>query len=153
MPLFATKYFGTLECENTDLFHFPQGLPGFEERTSFVLLNLPKRKPLVFLQSTDHAQLCFLALPILVVNPQYDLSVSIEDLSILKLNLNCQPQIGTDVIILALLSIADGQAATANLLAPIVLNLGARLGAQAIRCDFRYSHQHPVVSLAEAEAC
>lgn len=153
MPLLATKYFGTLDCENTDLFHFPQGLPGFEDNTSFVLLDLPNRRPLVFLQSTQNPQLCFLALPILVVDPQYELSVPIEDLTILELNVDRQPQIGTDVIILALLSIADGQATTANLLAPIVLNLCTRLGAQAIRCDFRYSHQHPVLSLVEAEAC
>lgn len=88
-----------------------------------------------------------------VVDPDYQLSVSFEDLSILELDRDRQPQIGTEVMVLALLSIAEGQSATANLMAPIVLNLSLRRGAQAIRCDFRYSHQHPVLSLAHAETC
>lgn len=153
MASFATKYFGTLDCERTDLFDFPQGLPGFEEQTTFVLLNLPSRHPLVFLQSTQNPQLCFLGLPIFVVDPDYELSVSVEDLSIMELKRERQPQIGTEVMVLALLSIVEGQSATANLMAPIVLNLSQRIGAQAIRCDFRYSHQHQVLSLVDAGTC
>jgi flagellar assembly factor FliW len=45
---------------------------------------------------------------------------------------------------LALLSIADGGRMTANLLAPIVINLADRVAVQAVRSDLKYSHQHPV---------
>ncbi len=50
----------------------------------------------------------------------------------------------TEVRVLALVSLHDEFRATANLMAPIVLNVKTRRGLQAIRRDSRYSHQHPV---------
>jgi flagellar assembly factor FliW len=41
--------------------------------------------------------------------------------------------------------------ATANLLAPLVVNLAARLGVQAVRSDARYSHRHPLATAAAGE--
>ena len=40
-------------------------LPGFEDRSRFLPLTFPGREPLVFLQSLDRVELCFLALPVL----------------------------------------------------------------------------------------
>jgi flagellar assembly factor FliW len=153
MPLTSTKYFGTVSCEDGDRYHFPLGLPGFENEKSFVLMNVPGRQPLVFLQSTSTPQLCFLTLPILVVDPEYRLSVSFEDLEILELETTRQPQLGDEVLVLALLSIQDVPAPTANLLAPLVINLGNHCAIQAIRCDTVYSHQHPLPALIRSEAC
>ena len=47
-------------------------------------------------------------------------------------------------MVLALLSLHDEFVATANLMAPIVMNLKTRRGLQAIRRDSMYSHQHPI---------
>ena len=33
-----TKYFGTLDCQEADVLHFPDGLFGFEEEKQFFLL-------------------------------------------------------------------------------------------------------------------
>ena len=153
MPLIATKYYGSASVEAADLYSFPFGLPGFEADKSFVLMQVPGRWPLVLLQSATQQQVCFPALPILTVDPEYELSVPFEDLQALNLETTRQPRIGEEVMVLALLSMTEQKPVTANLLAPVVINMGKRTGLQAIRCDFRYSHQHPVLQHARREAC
>ena len=153
MPLLATKYFGTVPYEDADRFLFPEGLPGYEDENGFVLLNLPGKRPLVFLQSTATAELCFLAFPILVVDPEYALGVSFEDLVRLELPPERRPEIAAEVLVLALLSLQQGRQATANLMAPIVANLKTRRALQAIRSDSKYSHQHAIPGLAQEQPC
>src|SRR5579863_4574716 len=114
MPLLPTKYFGEIACDEADFYEFPLGLPAFERERRFLLLNLPNRYPLVFLQSASTKDLCFLALPILVADSQYELAVPIEDLELLDLETAGQPRIGSEVLVLALLSVGGGKPATAN---------------------------------------
>lgn len=139
-----TKYFGTLDYAEGSVFEFPQGLPAFDQEKRFVLIELPDRAPLVFLQSLTRASLCFPAFPILVVDNRYELAIAPEDLQALELDGERQPAIGSEVIVLALVSLHDKFHATANLMAPLVLNLEKRRGMQAIRRDMRYSHEHPL---------
>jgi flagellar assembly factor FliW len=140
-----TKHFGTLPCDDGSVFDFPQGLPAFEEEKSFVLIEAPETAPLVFLQSMARAGLCFAALPILAADETYQLAVAPEDLAALGLESGRQPALGREVTVLALVSLHDELLATANLMAPVVLNVKLRRGLQAIRRDARYSHQYPVV--------
>lgn len=149
MPQLQTKYFGPVTCDPDELFQFPAGLPAFEEEKSFAPLDLPGTEPLLFLQSTSRPELCFLCFPILVVDPSYKLSVAAEDLDLLELGRDRQPRIGADVLVLAFLSIQDNQPATANLMAPVVVNPKNRRGVQAIRCDAVYSHQHAIPGLSK----
>lgn len=144
MPLIETKYFGTLSHTEESVFDFPQGLPAFEAEKHFVLIEQPERAPLVFLQSVARASLCFLALPIQVVDRNYELAIAAEDLETLELQTHRQPVLGAEVTVLTLVCLHDQFLPTANLMAPIVLNLKTRRGLQAIRRDSRYSHQYPI---------
>jgi flagellar assembly factor FliW len=144
MPSLETKYFGTLPFGEDAVFHFPQGIPGFEEEQRFVLIEAGERAPLVFLQSMARANLCFAALPIQVVERQYQMAIAPEDLEELELDTGHQPALGVDVTVLALISVQSPSGVTANLMAPVVLNLKTRRGLQAIRRDARYSHEHPL---------
>ena len=126
------------------VFEFPWGLPAFEREKRFVPIESPENAPLVFLQSLADPALCFLAFPILVVDRDYQLGIVPEDLAALELDTDRQPELGADVLVLALLSLHDGFSATANLMAPIVINLGTRRALQAIRCDSLYSHEYSV---------
>jgi flagellar assembly factor FliW len=157
MPSVETKYFGTLSYAGESVFDFPHGLPAFEQEKSFVLIDTPESAPLLFLQSLARAGLCFLALPILVADKDYQLAIAPEDLEHLGLDSRRQPVLGADVTVLALVSLRDGVLASANLMAPIVLNVKTRRGLQAIRRDSRYSHEHPVAPQpsehATEEAC
>ena len=150
MPNTPTKYFGNLEYRNEDVIQFPSGIPAFEEEVSFLLVEAADRAPLQFLQSMRQTSLCFLALPILVVDPKYRLELSPEDLTSLGLTTDCQPSIGADIECVAVLVTPEIGPPSVNLLAPIVINRRNRRGIQAIRADLTYSHQF---KLAAAAVC
>ena len=56
---------------------------------------------------------------------------------------------GGEALALAILTVAEG-GLTANLLAPVVVNLANRRAVQAIRPDGRHSHAHPLEAAAAA---
>ncbi|HLG98293.1 MAG TPA: flagellar assembly protein FliW [Bryobacteraceae bacterium] len=113
MPVVETKYFGLMDYREETVFHFPLGLPAFDHERRFVLVEIPDYSPLVFLQSLQEPTLCFLALPVLTIDPAYDLALSAEERAILELDKDASPGAG-DVLVLALLSLHDGFSATAQ---------------------------------------
>ena len=151
MPQVETKYFGSMPYAEESIFEFPLGLPSFEEETRFVFIEIPEYAPLVFLQSISKSTLCFLALPVLTIDPEYHLALSIEDRAALQLPLDREPTPADGVLALALVSMHDGFSATANLMAPIVVNIQTRHALQSIRIDQAYSHQHPVSARQHCE--
>jgi flagellar assembly factor FliW len=153
MPECQTRNFGKLEYREDSVLHFPAGLPGFDEERSFVLVEQPATKPLAFVQSLSRADLCFIALPVLAVDPRYRTSIASEDLQILGLQVDCQPSIGEDVLCLAIVSAPKDGPATVNLLAPVIVNLKTRVSLQAIQIDAPYSHQHPLFPAPEEARC
>lgn len=151
MPETETANFGTISFTPESVFEFPNGLPGFEQRRRFLPVQKPSTSPILFLQSLEEPSLCFTTLPIWVVNPQYQLRVMEQDLELLGFPANCQPRIGDDVLCLAVLSIRT-TGTTANLLAPVVINLKNYKAVQAVSPESGYSHRHPLFP-QEAEAC
>jgi flagellar assembly factor FliW len=141
MLSFETQHFGNIEFDDASVVVFPAGLPGFEERRRFLALHFPESAPLVYLQSLEDGELCFVALPVRAVDAEYRLCIGEEDLEILGLEGGRQPVIGSDVLALAVVSIRES-GLSANLLAPVVVNLNNRLAVQAIAPDSSYSHQY-----------
>lgn len=144
MPQTATRYFGSIEFEPADVIQFPSGLPAFEEENEFLILEPPANAPVVFLQSLRRPSLCFLALPIQAIAPDYHLAITAEDLEILALPTDRQPVPGSEVSCLAIVVVAENGRVSANLLAPIIVNRANRRALQAIRLDSCYSHQYAV---------
>lgn len=151
MPLFETKNFGQIPYELESTIEFPVGLPGFEDRRRFVALHFDGTDPLVYLQSVEEPGLCFITMPVLAVDPQYQLVVSGEDLALVGLPSERQPRIGEEIACLTVLSIREG-GPTANLLAPVVVNLGNLKAVQAVAPQSAYSHRHVLVP-QEAAVC
>jgi flagellar assembly factor FliW len=145
MPCCRTRYFGTAEFDNDAVIAFPEGLPGFSGETEFLILQRQAEYPLVYLQSAHTPDLCFLALPVLTVDNNYLLELSLEDARIL--GTSTVPRIGEEVLCLVLVAVREGEP-TANLFAPIVVNLATRAAAQCFLNASQYSHQH---SLARTE--
>src|SRR3954452_6120584 len=141
MPVIETKNFGKISFEAESELEFPCGLPGFDGRKSFVAVTFVESEPLVYLQSLEDPDLCFITMPVLAVDPRYRLKIANEDLGQLGLPSVRQPRIGDDVLCLSVLSMYE-TGPTANLLAPIVINLKTRRGVQAIAPESAYSHQH-----------
>ena len=144
MPIADTRRFGPLDYEDSSVLIFPFGLPGFDQETRFGLVEQPELAPLVFLQSLQSPELCFLAVPAHAIDADYGLKITEEDLERLDLDTSRQPEPGREVLCLALLCAPENGLLTANLLAPIVVNLASRVAIQAVRSDSRYSHQHPI---------
>ncbi len=145
---FVSAHFGPLTVTESGALVFPEGLPGFEDQHRFVPLHDPARPALVFLQSLDRPDLCFPALPVRTVRPDYELALSAEDRELL--GFVRQPAIGKDAVALALVSLVEGRDPTVNLLGPIVIHMRTRRAVQAIRPDGRYGCSEPLVPEAEA---
>ncbi|HVN05710.1 MAG TPA: flagellar assembly protein FliW [Bryobacteraceae bacterium] len=154
MPSIRTKCFQQVEYTDASLYQFPCGLPGFEQERAFVFLNRPDSHPLLFMQSTQTPELCFILLPVFAVDPNYQLFLDEEALAQLQLPLTVQPKIGTDILCAVIVCTRGNQEPpTVNLLAPIVVNLRDRAGAQIIQTQSGYSHQHPLVPTEEMAPC
>jgi flagellar assembly factor FliW len=151
MPETETANFGTISFAPESVFEFPNGLPGFEDRRKFLPLQNPQTAPILYLQSLEEPSLCFITLPIWVVDPQYRLRIMDQDLEILGFPAPRQPRIGEDVMCLAVLSIRK-TGTTVNLLAPVVVNLKNYKAVQAVSPESGYSHQH-LLFPQEVAAC
>jgi flagellar assembly factor FliW len=148
MPHIQTKCFGEMAYSPEAVFEFPNGMPGFETERAFVFLEQPATHPLMFMQSLSSPEVCFILLPVLAADPQYQLRVAEEDLAALQLPADSQPQIGKDVLCAVLVCAADEErpGPTANLLAPIVVNLKRQIGIQVIQTQTKYSYRHPLIT-------
>jgi flagellar assembly factor FliW len=155
MPQIHTTYFGELDYTEGTIFHFPHGLPGFEQEQAFLFLKRPHTEPLLFLQSLSNPGLCFILLPILVVDPNYEVKLETDDLAALGLNPGRQPRIGEDILCAAIVRTGGGEQdePTANLMAPVMVNLKDRIGMQIIQADSPYSHRHPIPIGKEVAPC
>ena len=50
---------------------FPAGLPGFEAERGMLPVEIPAQKPLVYLQSLTNPEVCFVSLPVFIVDPGF----------------------------------------------------------------------------------
>jgi flagellar assembly factor FliW len=149
MMQILTRRFGPIEVDENSALLFPLGLPGFETHQRFALVECPAAPPLMFLQSLDLPELCFVAAPVEAIEPAYQLELNADDLHQLGLAENHQPGRG-EVICLAILSAPENGQPTANLLAPVVIDPASRHAVQAVRFDSRYSHEHALAVAVEA---
>jgi flagellar assembly factor FliW len=145
MNFVQTAYFGELQYGDDSVYQFPVGLPGFEDHRLFVLIQRPDVHPLAFLQSLDRIETCFIGMPVRAIHKDYDLRLTEQELADLGFAPASEPRIGHDLLCLALIACQEDSAATANLRAPIVINLASNRGIQSIQDIDDYSHRHPVV--------
>jgi len=152
MPSLETKNLGLISWEPASEIEFPRGLPGFENRRRFLAVHFAHADPLIFLQSLEDAGLSFVTLPARSVDPDYRISASREDLEVVGLPGGRQPRIGEDIHCLAVLAIRES-GVTANLLAPVLINLRNLKAVQAVAQERVYSHQHVLTGEVKAATC
>ncbi len=153
MPRINTLYFNELQYEEDSPFHFPAGIPGFEEHTAFLFVEQAHTSPLVFMQSLHDPSVCFIALPALAIDPDFRLQLSPEEGVALGLPWAEQPPIGPELLSLALITMAEGADPVANLMSPIVVNTRNHKGIQAIQLGSPYSLRHPLAPQPQAAPC
>lgn len=129
-----SQWLGEIEFGPNSELLFPAGLPGFEGERGMLPVEIPAQKPLVYLQSLTNPEICFVSLPVFVVDSGFRLHLSDEERAMLQLSGDGDPAIGADVLCLALLMPSLGTVRV-NLNAPVVINLHNSRGVQCVSAD------------------
>lgn len=146
MPSTNTKQFGLVHFSEEDVFEFPDGIPGFESERSFIYVERPALRPVVFLQSVVNPDLCFITLPAVSIDPAYQLQIAPEELNILGLASGEAASNESSLACLAIVCLPREGQPTANLLGPVVLSRTTKKGLQSVRDDCRYSATTPIAA-------
>jgi flagellar assembly factor FliW len=132
-----TKYHGEIEVKAEDILTFEHGIPGFGEEKQFVLLPLPENEWFYILQSVKTPELGFVVTNPFVFFKEYDFELdqaSAESLG------NPSEE---EVQVLSILTVQETlHESTANLQAPIMINLANHKGKQVILNSTDYKTKH-----------
>ena len=125
--IIQTSRFGDVEINEKDLIQFPEGLLGFSELKTFVLLDDPDDDIFAWLQSGENSHVAFPVLEPELFSPAYQVNLGKRDMAALKIQSMDRVRIYTIVTIPE-----DPTQMTANLKAPIVINIPERLACQCV---------------------
>jgi flagellar assembly factor FliW len=136
--------FGDIEYTEEDVILFDEGLIGFPNTKSFLILAHKPGTPFRWLQSIDEPSLAFL-----VAIPEYfvpDYAPTVSDATVREMALTEE----SDKLVFATVSIPAGQPQemTLNLAGPIVVNVDTRQARQVVLEDDAYTIRHRVFEQA-----
>jgi len=123
-----TSRFGLLDVSDETLLIFPSGLVGFPACRRFVILDTAEDSDYQWLQSVDEPSLAVVIVDVYLLQPEFRIDVPDEGLADLDMT-------QTDSLsIMAVVTIPSGEPtkATANLRAPLVVNIRTRKAKQMI---------------------
>ncbi len=133
-----TTVFGTLEISEDKIITFAEGIPGFENLTKFVIIILDQTKPFLWLQSVDED----VSIP--VISPfeiDKNYSPTVDDGLYEELRLVREE----DLLVLVVAVIPPVVTRmTANLAAPILINIAGNVGRQALIENGEYPVRYPI---------
>lgn len=138
-----TARFGTVEVDEEAILEFVEGLPGFPDCRRFVILEHDRRSPVRWMQSVDRGEIAFLVADPHDVLPAWELPIPAATLERLGIDAAAPGAIG----VLLILNVA-GERLTANLRAPVVVDVARRRAMQVILEDDRLPLRHPVGAAA-----
>ncbi len=141
-----TLYFGTVECQENEIVHFPEGLFGFESQKDFLPVPFEDgTDALVGLQSVTEKYLCFIIMNPFLMDEEYDPQLKAEDYEALGT---------TDEGILSYYVICgmrpNMEESTVNMRCPIVVNSATRNAIQVILDTDRYKFRHLLSEYSKA---
>src|ERR1700722_16257307 len=125
-----TSRFGVVAITADDIINFPEGLLGFNELHRFVLLDDPADEIFAWLQSCEEPGIAFPLLEPELFAGQYKVQLTKHDMEILGLKSN------EGIRTFAIITIPnDPTMMTANLKAPVVINVASRVARQCVLQD------------------
>ncbi len=134
-----TGRFGQLTVGNDEIIRIPNGLLGFPAYTDFCLVDPGDDTLILWLQSMQDANIAFPLLEPKIFKPDYAARLSASELRELKLeNIN-------QSAVFSVLTIPDDiTQMTANLKAPLVINLKEQIARQVVLQENEYVIKHPM---------
>lgn len=134
-----TSRFGNIQITAEDIVHFPEGLLGFADLEKFVLLDDPNDEIFAWLQSCEEPSIAFPVLEPELFIENYKFSISRSDLKALQAS--AEDQLRPFCIITIP---EDPTQMTANLKAPILINVVQRCARQCVLQDNKLEIREPI---------
>lgn len=132
-----TKFIGELDIKEEEIIEFTKGLPAFETETQFVIVPFDEGTPFFILQSIKQEDVAFI-----IVNPfafYSDYQVKLPDSLIEGLEIEKE----SEVAIFSIVTVQEPfTESTANLQAPVIINLKKKKGKQLVMPDSGYYTKH-----------
>jgi flagellar assembly factor FliW len=142
-----TRAFGSIEIDDQQVLTLTEPMPGFPAHRRFAVLDPDAESPFKWFQSVDRPELCFLIADPRHFFPDYALQLkaaALRDLEIIE---------GGEAAVAVVLNVPDDATqATANLLAPIVINAARKLARQVILDGSDFGVRTPLFP-EERKAC
>lgn len=131
----STTQFGDIEYESSDVITFSQGIPGFEDQQSFIIIPSGDIDfPFNMLQSTQTDSLAFIVTDPFLFVDNYDFELSQSDAAFLKISDEGDLE---DVIALSIVTIPENvEDTTINIMAPLMINNKEKIGKQILLNEY-----------------
>lgn len=134
-----TGRFGQLTVEEEETIQITQGLLGFSDLTRYCLVDPGDETLILWLQSLENPDIAFPVLEPKIFKPDYSARLSQAELRDLKLE-----SVSQSAVFSILTMPADVTQMTANLKAPLVVNLKAQVAKQVVLQENEYAVKHPM---------
>ena len=137
--LIKTTRFGQVQINESDLISFNDGILGFNDLKKFVLLDDPNDDIFAWLQSCDEPGIAFPVLEPELFTQNYKINLAKADFDSLKLQAMDKTRLFCIVTIPE-----DPTKMTANMKAPIVINITERMARQCVLQDNNMAIREPI---------
>lgn len=129
---------GKISYSNKEIITFKKGIPGFDGLNKYVVKDI-EDSPFKLLQSIEDVQIGFVLISPFDVEEKYE--IKLNDDMVKKLDVK-EP---TDVALYSIVTLSSKiENITANLKAPLIINIKENLGEQFIVDKEQYKTKHPL---------
>ncbi len=143
--IIQTSRFGQVQLNNEDIITFSEGLLGFQDLRTFVLLDDPNDDIFAWLQSCESPAIAFPVLEPELFSETYKINLSKSDLEILQLPDSKKARAFCIVTIPD-----DPTMMTANVKAPIIVNVDKKRARQCVLQDNHLAIREPIFTKLQA---
>ncbi|WP_294181990.1 flagellar assembly protein FliW [uncultured Clostridium sp.] len=134
-----TKYHGVRHYDEEDVITFKKGIPGLENLKKYIIFPAEENKLFYILQSVED-----LSIGIVLVSPfnvMKDYEFKLDDDKVRELGINDSK----DVLVLNTVTLSSKiENITANMKAPLVININKKIGEQIILDNENYLIKYPL---------
>ena len=133
--LLHTTHLGDIEYSDSDVIHFPVGIPGFDDQDAYIIVPSGDIEfPFSTLQSVKNTELAFIVTDPFLFVDNYDFDL--DDADALLLNINSDNDL-ENVIALTIVTIPENvEDTTINIMAPIIINNDKKLAKQVLLTEY-----------------
>ncbi|HDK7174857.1 TPA: flagellar assembly protein FliW [Clostridium botulinum] len=134
-----TKYHGCIEYEEKDVIYFEKGIPGFEGLKKFIVFPVEDNEVFSVFHSIEKEDMGIIVTSPFNIEKDYEIQLEEEQIKNLKL------QDKKDTLVLNTVTLNSNiDKITANLRAPIIINIKEKIGEQIIINSDKYSIKYPL---------